>query len=133
LASSAKSEAILIQMNGAAGRLRISRQCVAVFFGLLALAIQTLVVQTHVHIPAYARQTVSTRAYANTTDNQNPVDDPANCPLCREMLLDGNFLVAAVVSPAIPIVIDSAVGSFREMISGLVASHSWHGRAPPYA
>jgi hypothetical protein len=113
----------------------ISVRSIASFFGLLALAIQALIVQTHVHMPAvYAHQIAPTYAHADATSNEYPTPkDPAVCPLCQEMLLVGSFVPAAAIPLPAPVAIDSEVALSREMISGSTASHSWHGRAPPLA
>jgi hypothetical protein len=122
-------------MNVAAGKLGISPRSVATFFGLLALAIQSLVIQTHVHVSAaYTHQISSVHAPVNATHDQYPAnEDPTNCPLCQEMVIGGSFLVPVAIPLPVPIVIDSEVASYKGMISVSVASHSWHGRAPPSA
>jgi hypothetical protein len=122
-------------MNAAAGKLGISPRPLATFFGLLALAIQSLVIQTHVHVPAaYTHQISSIHAPANATHDQYPAnEDPTNCPLCQEMVLGGSFVVPAAIPLPVPIVTDSEVAASKEIISVSVASHSWHGRAPPSA
>jgi hypothetical protein len=122
-------------MNAAAGKLGISPRSVAVFFGLLALAIQSLVIQTHIHVPAaYTHQISSTHARANTTHDKYPAnEDPARCPLCQDMVIGGSFLVPAVAQLPVPIVTGCEAAVPGEIISASVASHSWHGRAPPSA
>jgi hypothetical protein len=104
-----------------------------VFFGLLALAIQSFVVQTHVHAPAeYLHLAGTANAPGGPSHGKSPGgDDPVNCPLCREIMLAGSFVAPAPIILPIPVVAESHVAVFREAFAVTVLSHSWHGRAPP--
>jgi hypothetical protein len=123
-----------------------------ILLAFLALTIQSLVVQTHLHIPQTGGrvQTVSlmTLAAAALSDKPHaagdmctestPLDrypikeDPSNCPLCQEIAHSGQFVASTSVLVALPfsvtvnfIVFDEALPSF------LAVSHIWQGRAPP--
>ena len=119
--------------------------------GLLALAIQILVVQTHIHIPQAAGlpQTVSVTTLAKTLvsgasvqtadDKANaprdryPInEDPSNCPLCQEIAHSGQFVHSAAALAALPAFISVHFIVFSEALPSLFAvSHSWRVRAPP--
>ncbi|MEA2823577.1 MAG: hypothetical protein QOF03_59 [Alphaproteobacteria bacterium] len=119
--------------------------------GLLALAIQILVVQTHIHIPQAAGlpQTVSVTTLAKTLvsgasvqaadDKANaprdryPInEDPSNCPLCQEIAHSGQFVHSAAALAALPAFVSVHFIVFSEALPSLFAvSHSWRGRAPP--
>ena len=115
-------------INPAAGKLR----SVAAFLGLLAIAIQILVVQTHVHLPIAHASYLSSLSAVSNIPLGSPVDeDQANCPLCQEMVHAGSFLLPAAILTPTPIVADSDAAAFEEIISISVTSHSWRGRAPP--
>jgi hypothetical protein len=118
---------------------------------LLALAIQILVIQTHIHIPQSAGlpQTVSVTtlaktlvsgASAQTTDDRasTPRDkypineDPTNCPLCQEIAHSGQFVHSVAALAALPAFISVHLIVFSEALPSLFAvSHTWRGRAPP--
>ena len=120
--------------------------------GLLALAVQSFVVQTHIHIPQGAgkAQSVSllTLAASALADKPHaagdlctaavprdkyPInEDPSNCPLCQEIAHSGQFVQSAALLAVLPfaanvhfIVFDEALPSF------FAVSHIWRGRAPP--
>jgi hypothetical protein len=122
---------------------------------VVALAIQTLVVQGHIHLPQTAGQqpTVSSRARApaavtdtsgvvadnsaNAPRDKYPInEDPSNCPLCQEVAYSGQYVHRAAVLIALPISIAVSFSFivFSEAVPSLfAATHSWQGRAPPQA
>jgi len=120
-------------------------------FGLLAVALQSFVVQTHIHVqqPAYRTQAVSliTLAAASIAgadfasgqtgipaDNYPVNRDPANCPLCKELTHSGQYVSSASVLATLPFAVTVNVIVFREIAPSLfAASHTWRGRAPPLA
>lgn len=121
--------------------------------GLLALTIQILVVQTHIHIPQTAgvAQTVSVTTLAKslvsgasvqTADDRAtaprdkyPInEDPSNCPLCQEIAHSGQFVHSVAVLAALPAFINVHFIVFSEALPSLFAvSHGWRVRAPPHA
>ena len=119
---------------------------------IAALAIQILVVQTHIHIPQSGGQfqTVSLVKLAAAALSDNPHaagdicpestprdrypigEDPSNCPLCQEVVHCGQYVASAAILAVLPvtatvhfILLDEALPSF------FAASHIWRGRAPP--
>ncbi len=134
----------------AAFRLGLPHLFMAVF-GLLAVALQSFVVQTHIHVqsPAYRTQAVSlitlaaaSLAGADLASGQAgaPVDnypvnrDPANCPLCKELSHSGQYVSSASVLATLPFPVTVNIIAFREIAPSLfAASHTWRGRAPPLA
>lgn len=119
--------------------------------GLLAIMLQSLVVQTHIHVqqPAVSAQAVGliTLAAASFSDSAlasgetaTPVDkypvsrDPANCALCKELTHSGQYVSSASVLATLPFPATVNVIAFREIAPSLfAASHNWRGRAPPLA
>lgn len=121
--------------------------------GLLALTIQILVVQTHIHIPQAAGlpQTVSVTTLAKTLVSGTSVqtaddrasaprdkypinEDPSNCPLCQEIAHSGQFVHSVAALAAVPAFVSVHFIVFSEALPSLfAASHSWRGRAPPRA
>ena len=124
-----------------------------VCLALVAVLIQSFVVQTHIHIPQGAgRQTslsVVTLAGAfvagpgtRAADNQAAIprdkypinEDPSNCPLCQEIAHSGQFVQSAAVLAYVPVWVSVHFINFCEVLPSLfTVSHSWRGRAPPQA
>lgn len=131
-------------------KVRASHLLVALF-GLLAVALQSFVVQTHIHVqqPVFRTQAVSlitlaaaSIAGADLASGQTgaPVDnypinrDPANCPLCKELTHSGQYVSSASVLATLPFPVTVNFIVFREIApSRFAASHTWRGRAPPTA
>ena len=117
--------------------------------GLLAVALQSFVVQTHIHVqqPAFSahiRGPVTLAAaqigHAVAGKVEAPSDnypinrDPANCPLCKELTHSGQYVSSASVLATLPFPVTVNIIVFREIAPSLFASsHTWRGRAPPLA
>ena len=129
-------------------RVRASHLLVA-FFGLLAVALQSFVVQTHIHVqqPTVRAQAIDLVTLAAAPGSEfasgqasAPIDnypinrDPANCPLCKELTHSGQYVSSASVLATLPITVTVNFIVFREIAPSLfAASHTWRGRAPPLA
>ena len=118
-----------------------------VLISLIALAIQILVVQPHIHTSRMAVGALSTGLAAvevpggAATKDQSPStprdklpinDDPANCPLCQVITLTSHYISAAVILIIAPA--ERGVAFAIEVASPVfyhTHSHSWRGRAPP--
>jgi hypothetical protein len=119
------------------------------FFGLIAVALQSLVVQIHIHVqqPVVRAHAMGIIAADSIADSQAasgqagaPVDkypinrDPANCPLCKELTHSGQYVSSASVLATLPVTVTVNFIVFREIAPSLfAASHNWRGRAPPLA
>jgi hypothetical protein len=118
-----------------------------VLLGLLALTVQSLVVQTHIHVGQSKTATfsiaVNGSAIGNTgssadrkapspRDNYPGNEDPSNCPICQAFAHFGQFThgVPFVIAPPFSITIRPIVFDEARYLSVAVA-HFWHGRAPP--
>jgi hypothetical protein len=118
---------------------------------IIALAVQILVVQTHIHIPQATGRSASvsivTVAHtlisgatseaadqqANVPRDKYPInEDPSNCPLCQEIAHSGQFVQSAAVLAHVPAWVSVHLIVFSDLLPSLYAvSHSWQGRAPP--
>jgi len=123
-----------------------------VVMGLLALfaiAMQSFVVQTHIHmgqgsgiqtisiitaakhIGAFSAPSATPNASA-PRDKYPITEDPSNCPLCQEIAHSGQFLQSAAALAAIPASVSVHFIIFSEALPSFFAvSHNWHSRAPP--
>ena len=124
-----------------------------VLLAIVAMAIQILVVQAHIHIPQAAgrsasvsivtvAQTLIAGPAVEAADQQGSVprdkypinEDPSNCPLCQEIAHSGQFVQSAAVLAYVPVWISVHFIVFSETLPSLfTVSHSWQGRAPPQA
>jgi len=118
-----------------------------ILLAFVALTIQTLVIQSHVHSPQAAGNVPSINLVTlagSTTDatgdhsagaprDKIPVgEDPSNCPLCQAFGHLSQFVASAAVLFALPYFITVNPIVFSESDSTRFAvSHSWQGRAPP--
>jgi hypothetical protein len=108
---------------------------------LLALTIQVLIVQTHIHGNGVVPGIGSVSGLA--ADNINPDrahrpdrfpvnDDPSNCPLCQEFAHSGGYLHATQIAILAP---PSSVGKLSLALEAdkprQHITHPWFGRAPP--
>lgn len=102
---------------------------------LAAFALQSYVVQTHIHLaPADAAKLFVSGPAHGGHDRYPAGDDPANCPLCQEILHSGHYVTPAALAYAPPTLAVSTVLLVDAALPFIVAlSHSWHGRAPPQA
>src|SRR5205807_4177924 len=118
-------------------------------YGLLALAIQSFVVQTHIHrlilSPAASihlaldgDKNLPVAQKSGGTATRGPTDryplegDPANCPICQEIahaaavLQSTSISVALAISSSTPRAFVAESDCFTSAVS-----HIWRGRAPP--
>ena len=118
------------------------------FLALFAFSIQTFVVQTHVHIPPSSSVSGSLEYAGNATDqtakavaadpdagphDKYPIDsDPANCPLCQEMVQAGHFITPTAILLLLVFVVIANVAIYNDSIRISAPSHYWQGRGPPH-
>jgi hypothetical protein len=95
---------------------------------LLAVALQSFVVQTHIHMPQRSGgiQTVSlatvvrhvatlgaaqAASKAATPRDKYPInEDPSNCPLCQEIAHSGQFIHSVAAVAALPAFVRRTLG-----------------------
>jgi hypothetical protein len=105
-----------------------------VYLALAAFALQTYVVQTHIHFaPAEAARLAGDANAANGHHDKFPAnDDPANCPICQEILHSGQFVTPAAQFLLPPSMAVSTIAVVDQALPHIFApSHGWRGRAPP--
>src|SRR5437764_1445537 len=119
------------------------------FCGFLALAIQSFVVQTHIHrliLSPAASINVALDGEKNSpvaqesrgaaprrpTDRYPLEGDPANCPICQEIAHAGAVLHSTTISVALAVSSPTPRTFVRESDCFTSAvTHTWRGRAPP--
>ncbi|MGZ5960219.1 MAG: hypothetical protein ACXWLE_03925 [Rhizomicrobium sp.] len=114
------------------------------FVTLLAFSVQTYLTQTHIHMASEGHTlTALERAIDGSAkaigsapvvpkDKYPPNEDPANCPLCQELIHAGQFVTpaaAAILLPSLSISVIEVV-AFAAPLNAAV-THIWRGRAPP--
>ena len=125
------------RMDGGARRLFLA-------LTLVAFALQSYVVQTHIHFEGNSDfgfaaagnlspdgQTVS--AQTRNHGPSLPKDDPAHCPICQEFLHAGQYVTPTPIIALLITVVVVPIAIIREIAVTLTpVSHDWHGRAPPH-
>jgi hypothetical protein len=104
----------------------------------LAIAIQSFVVQTHIHVH-FDWDALASIAHGLTLDRtaasepaQLPSSSDVNCPVCQQQAANGHAALfdAAQLAPANFAVLFVHVAEALSA-SFVIVSHSWQGRAPP--
>jgi hypothetical protein len=125
----------LLQASRSWSRLAIT------FFALFAFVVQGGVTQTHIHFSSEVGGSIAAGHSASAAktasvplqDRQHPAnDDPANCPLCQQILLSGAFITPSLAVLQLPSEVAFSILHLPAAIAVLQRqSHSWQGRAPP--
>jgi hypothetical protein len=110
-------------------------QRLAVALAIFVFALQSYVIGSHVHpLPASHTGSLSALPHAapRTPAHPSKGDDPANCPICQDLLLYGSYVLPAVVVLPLPDVVAAVEAARQPRVAALAAaSHSWQSRAPP--
>jgi hypothetical protein len=114
----------------------IDRRLFLAFAILLSLVWQSVLLQTHSHLPLPSAAQQSLHHHdeggAGLASGHAPSDDPSNCPICREMAQAGHYLLPApfaiLAVAGSPIVL--ALPHFL-LWPGRHEPHGWYGRGPP--
>jgi hypothetical protein len=102
------------------------------FFALFAFSLQTYIGQTHIHLAPDSLAAIG--AHKQAPDKFPANGDPANCPICQEVLHDGQFVTPAaamLLPPSLAASIVEIAAPLRRLVQA--ASHAWRSRAPPAA
>ena len=103
---------------------------------LLAFVLQTLVLQTHIHgVPLTGTAGVTLAVEkGQQPDKLPPAGDPANCPICQEMLHAGVFVAPGAATLQIATLASVIDFVFVEIFATTQTyAHGWKSRAPPLA
>lgn len=101
-------------------------------FMLLAFAVQGSAVQIHIHGDPLTAADQITHASAPTVPGAQDPYDPANCPLCQEILHAGVYVAPG--SASLAVVLNAvAVSPVFAILAHANADrqHDWQSRAPP--
>jgi hypothetical protein len=127
------------RIRSSAPRGRSARLAIT-FFVLLAFTLQTYVIQTHIHgmagfgVAAVKLDLGKSAAREQRPDKLPPANDPANCPICQEILHTGYYVTPSVAVLPLPAVAVSIAPTVIDILTAVEAhSHSWKSRAPPLA
>lgn len=132
MARSAHSRAKSIRAVRSRGRIAVT------LVALIAFAFQSYITQTHMHgAPRVERSLIHAAQNGaalakDGTGKLPPLDDPANCPICQDMLMVGHFVSPAAIitlPPVLPVSVVPAETGNPIVIKPV--SHGWQGRGPP--
>lgn len=130
------------QRNKSRARTKLARmssaRLILTFVALFAFTVQSYLTQTHIHHPQAIGLAGDVGAAGepakNSTDKYPANQDPANCPLCQEIMHAGHVVIPAATLLVLPSYAAFNVIVFTEVITPFRApSHIWQGRAPPKA
>jgi hypothetical protein len=106
----------------------------------VAVLIQSLVVQTHIHHPAINSSQLAMDSASFVPDSASnksraPIkadDDSSSCALCQAFTHAGQFLHSAALLARVPVWCNVHLIHFNDPLPiRLAVSHNWQGRAPP--
>jgi hypothetical protein len=124
-----------LPLGGAEPPVRRRRSGPLVWVTLLALLLQSFLVETHVHAPAGDADAPSriTRSTASAISAAKPASgEHSLCPLCAEMALSGHYIATTPVILIPPVVAEFWLyPSIAIAGAWLQAAHHWRSRAPP--
>jgi len=103
-------------------------------FMLLTFALQSYVTQTHIHLApgSFASYSELGVAKKHLPDKFPAQDDPANCPICQEILHSGQFVTPTAASALLPSLSVSIIAIVAHIVVAPEAtSHTWQSRGPP--
>jgi hypothetical protein len=100
---------------------------------LLALVVQGFVTQTHLHWQKVSPSSSTAAANHLPGPDKSPRnEDPANCPICEQIIHAGQFVAPAWLNPFLLVLAISTIEIVNITAPGFDAvSHSWRGRGPP--
>jgi hypothetical protein len=106
---------------------------------LLAFTWQSFLTQTHIHHPPavaligdIGANALPSETGKGSKDRYPANEDPANCPLCQEIMHAGQVIVPAALLLVLPSYAAFNFIVFVETTTSVRApSHIWQGRAPP--
>lgn len=127
--------------NGKRHRRTAGNVALAICLGL-ALFLQSLVVQTHMHVPLTGGGDISlTLGYVTEAPHAGPAHhdgtvpgdtDHSDCPFCQAIVMGGGYLLPSIPILALPpfvAVVEHIASSIVFHTSTL--SYGWSSRAPP--
>jgi hypothetical protein len=104
-----------------------------VAFMFLALAVQGYATQTHIHKQSGSTVSAALKAGGSPKHDNFPVnDDPANCPICQQIIHAGHFLPSVWFAPFLLILAISKIEIATLAVPYFDSvSHNWRSRGPP--
>jgi hypothetical protein len=110
---------------------------------LLAFSIQVHLTQTHIHFASGGQSSrihgqlvrgvkVAGGLPVDRKDRYPANEDPANCPLCQELIHAGQFVTpaaSALLLPSLSLSVIELTVQYAPLVH--TVTHIWRGRAPP--
>ena len=116
-------------------RTGFASRCI-VFLAIFAFALQTYMVQTHIHQDGQGTAALARTAASAVADHHKaPLDNsPLTCPFCQSFTLAGAVLLPVMLLLHLPLVwVESVLLVFTATALGALPAHDWQTRAPPRA
>lgn len=107
-----------------------------IYLALVAFGFQSYVTQTHIHLTAGEASSLAKQVagHKRSPENLPNSGDPANCPICQEVLHAGHYVMPAVAaSPQPALSVWTAQNEIATPAPLRAPAHGWESRAPPAA
>ncbi len=99
---------------------------------LFVFLCQSVVLQAHVHAGSTAVSAPSAGVQVGVQERRSTSDQPADCPLCRELAQNGAYLSSGQITVSPSPDRAAPIAAASRLRSGSPSrSHAWRSRAPP--
>jgi hypothetical protein len=102
---------------------------IAALIALFSFALQSYVVQTHIHAPGFEISGFGQVNHPSPLDGKNGQDD---CPICQAFATAGSFVTPALIILALAVsFMDASPFVALRTAAGPRLARNWQSRAPP--
>jgi hypothetical protein len=98
---------------------------------VLAFALQSFIIQTHIHSGSLAGPSTITTASSPSHSKDSHNKSPADCPLCQAVAHTGAFLTPAAAAMLLPSSVQNIALYLVVRTIAVAHTHGWQSRAPP--
>ncbi|MBS0275070.1 MAG: hypothetical protein JSR55_11890 [Proteobacteria bacterium] len=99
------------------------------FVTVLAFALQSFIIQTHIHGGSLNGPAAISAAPSHSNNPHNK--SPADCPLCQAVAHTGAFLTPTAAALLLPVWVQSIALCLVVQAIAVTRTHGWQSRAPP--
>jgi len=101
------------------------------FITVLAFALQSFIIQTHIHSGSLTGPAAISAASSPSHSKDSHNKSPADCPLCQAVAHTGAFLTPTAAAMLLPSSVQNIVLCLVVQTVTAARAHGWQSRAPP--
>jgi hypothetical protein len=101
------------------------------FITVLAFALQSFIIQTHIHSGPLNGPAAISAATSSSHSKDSHNKSPADCPFCQAVAHTGAFLTPAAAAMLLPVWVQNIALSLVVRAMAVARTHGWQSRAPP--